>query len=104
MIFEEGFTLGLKIGKLKHVLEALVADEPVLPHKVAGTEDRTQDARPATQLGPDKLVQAVLPVAEAPAKRPDDVADVRANLSKTHETLDSILNKDYKPWCTVSHG
>jgi hypothetical protein len=43
---------------------------------------------------------------QVPAVEPYDVLDIRGARAETHActTLGKLLDKDYKPWCEVSHG
>ena len=95
LALEEGFVLGMQVGKLKNLLEALDPPDkgrpkraiPVLAH------ERKADYLRATE--------AVLPVpqqAEVPKIVEDDKFQV---VAKAPHTLEEIVQKDFKPWLQV---
>ena len=106
-LFEEGFALGLKVRKLQNMLEAIDADEAVPRNKIARTHRRPPEHLPDLKLEPDKLVVAEEPVPDVPAEDPDDILEIHGQcvpLAVAHNTLDTILQENYKPWCHISNG
>ena len=95
LALEEGFVLGMQVGKLKNILEAL--DPPDIGRPQRATAVPAQDREGANF----RATEPVLPVSQkthVPKKVEDDKFEV---VAKAPHTLEEIVQTDFKPWLQV---
>ena len=96
--FDEGFALGIRVGKLQRFLEALeVADKGGAQVSVApGAREDPEGSK----LGSDESCATVIVDGNVPEKVEDDTFQIMRQ-AEPHNSLQAQLQKDFKPWLQV---